>query len=179
MMKSKNGAIELSVNLLVVIIISLVVLAGGIVLLYKFIGGAESIQTTLDARTEEELQQLLVQQGKRVVLPFHEATIPRGEQHVFGLGIMNIGVTENFLIMVNPAKYLPIQGEPQENPDIRSWILFNEESFSLGEQQQHAEGISISVPSGAVSGTYLFDVEVKKQNGERYGNIQKIIVVVE
>src|SRR3989338_1661935 len=84
-----KGAIELSVNTLVVVIISLVILAGGITLLYKFIAGAEEIKADLDARTTEELERLLVQQGKKVALPLHVADVERGKTHVFGLGILN------------------------------------------------------------------------------------------
>src|SRR3989344_8163548 len=100
-MTDTKGAIELSMNMLVMIIISIVILTGGMVLLYKFIGGAEDIKSQLDTRTDSELERLLVDQGKQVALPLHTATVTRGESHVFGIGILNIGSVGNeFLLRV-------------------------------------------------------------------------------
>ena len=85
----KKGALGLSVETLVIIIISLVILSAGITLIYQFISGAEDIKAQLDQKTQEELDRLLVTQGKKVALPMHVATIRRGESHVFGIGILN------------------------------------------------------------------------------------------
>jgi hypothetical protein len=88
-------------NMLVVIILSLVILVGGVAFLYKLIAGAEQIKTDLDYRTQAELERLLVEQGQQVALPFRQATVNRGDHHVFGLGILNIGEKQEFHIKVN------------------------------------------------------------------------------
>src|SRR3989344_2758265 len=101
----KKGAIGLAVDVLVIIIISLVILAGGITILYKFIGGAEQTKAQLDERTNQELERLLVDQGQQVALPLHTAAIERGDSHVFGLGILNIGgVGNQFKVQVELDK---------------------------------------------------------------------------
>ena len=57
---NKKGAIQLSMSALVIIIISLFVLATGISLLFKFIDTSEDVKERLDARTEAEIENLLL-----------------------------------------------------------------------------------------------------------------------
>ncbi len=177
---SKKGAIELSVNMLVVIIISLIVLAGGITLLYKFLAGAEGLKADLDSQTEEQIQRMLLQDGKIVALPINKAILPRGEQKTFGLGVMNIGKTETFNVFISPSSpgYFPTTGSPQDNPQTNSWVLFDDSAFSLEQQESHNVAILISVPTDAENGIYLFDVSVRKGAGLAYGGVQKIQIDV-
>lgn len=179
-----RGAIELSVNMLVIIIISIVILGGGIALLYKFIDFGQQAKMDLDSRTEAELQRLLLQEGKQVALPLNKVELKRGDEKVFGLGVLNTltptaGATEVFSVMINPSAYLPPQGESQENPEVLSWLLYDPEAFSLKEQESKQIPISVSVPVDAVTGIYIFDVKVQKSDGQRYGAIQKIQIEVE
>ncbi|MBS3169833.1 hypothetical protein J4210_05075 [Candidatus Woesearchaeota archaeon] len=176
--QNKKGAIEISANMLVVLIIALVIFAGGITLLYKFISTAETVKMDLDARTEAEIQRLLLEEGKQVALPLNKAELKRGEQKVFGLGVLNTAAPETFIVLVNPAVYIPLQGEEEENPLIGSWVLYDEEPFLLGEQEAKDIPIRVAVPKDGASGTYLFDVSVQKSDGIRYGPIQKIQVDV-
>ena len=179
-MKSKKGAIELSINMLVVIILSLIILAGGIALLYKFLGNAQELKATLDARTEEEIQNLLLQEGKQVALPQNKAMIKRGEQKTFGLGVLNSGAPETFMVFVNPSSpnYISLDGIEEENLAVSSWVLYDNSPIQLDEQGSYSVAILVVVPADAVSGTYLFDVVVQRSNGQRYGPIQKIQVDV-
>jgi|SRR3989338_5868985 len=163
----KRGAVELGINTLVVIIISIVILGGGITLLYKFIGGAEDIKRQLDARTEDEITRLLVDQGKQIALPRHIAEIPRGEAHTFGLGILNIYKDANqFTIKVTLDKALNEQGQDlaltarAQHQISESWLLYNQEPINIAEGEHRSEGIFVEVPQEAAKGTYIFNVQV-------------------
>lgn len=175
----KKAAVELSVNVLVVIIISLVILAGGITLLYKFIRGAEEQQEALDQRTQQELEHLLVNQGKRVALAFNTATISRGESHLFGLGILNVGEMADFNIIVELSQAVDeTETAMTPEPDIvERWILYDTSSFKIEQNQNVKELISVGVPKTALKGQYIFNVRVMS-NAQQYGNTQKISVTV-
>lgn len=176
----KKGAIELSMNMLVVIIISLIVLAGGITFLYKLLAGAGDIQKDLDSRTNAELERLLVEQGKQVVLPFRQATLERGEQSVFGLGILNIGAEQGFQIQLSLQSAVNTQQEElgPATADVQDWLLYNTEPFTLAENEHRSEGILVQVPPTALPGQYIFSVRVLTAEGNQYGNVQMIIVEV-
>src|SRR3989338_1747735 len=171
-----RGSIELSMNVFVIILISLVILAGGITLLYKFLGGAEDIKAQLDEKTNEELERLLVDQGKQVALPLHTATIFRGESHVFGIGILNIGSVGNeFLLRVELSKVVDEQEQditPTLNKaEVESWLLYNTEPIILEENGHEKEVILVKVAPDTPKGQYIFNAYVFLSDGSsQYGN---------
>ena len=175
----RKGAIGLSMNVLVVIIISLVVLGMGVTMLYSFIGGASDIKTKLDAKTNAELERLLVNQGKMVALPLHVADVERGEMHLFGIGIMNVGdVGEEFYITVGLSKaYNEDDEEITNSVDVSDWFLFNDEAIHIQEGGHVKESIAVIVPQDALKGQYVFTARISANN-EPYGNKQNFIVNV-
>ncbi len=174
----------MSVETLVVIIISLVVLAGGMTLLYQFIGGAESTKALLDEKTDAELDRLLADQGKQVALPRNIATIERGNSHVFGVGILNVdsaGTGDSFTIDVNPNQAVDESGNIMalNSEEISSnWLLWNNGAITIVEGDHSKESILIKIPDEALKGEYIFDVIVYDAQGDKYGNKQKIVVKV-
>ena len=151
----KRG-IELAINMLVVIIISLVLLAGGIVLLNKFIGGAEELQATLDERTEEELQSLLIDEGQLVALSRHTIRVPGTGREIIGIGILNTGEKTQFQLELSAPRSL------QTNRDVPTiQLLYNNQPFALEQQETHTEPLLITVNAGTPLGTYGVDVTIR------------------
>jgi len=185
----KRGSIELSINTLVVVMISLVILGLGITLLYQFIGGATEIQGHLDQRTVEELERLLTDQGKRVALPLHTANVPPGESHTFGIGILNIGEEkQEYFIIIQGVNYIAENGEIKSVPPkvIDEWILYNSEALNVEPADNRKEPILVAVPENAPRGQYIFKAKVcttrpAEQDcivNDQYGNTQQFTVVV-
>ncbi|MBU0470720.1 MAG: hypothetical protein KKA62_00415 [Nanoarchaeota archaeon] len=178
----KKGAIALSMDFLVVIIISLVILAGGITLVYKFIGGAEEIKSDLDKKTTDELERLLVGQGQKVALPLHVADVPRGDTHIFGLGIMNMKEsTETFFISLELSKVVDAAEADITNQvdksKVKNWVLFDGKGIMIEPGNSIKEPLLVNIPKDAVKGQYIFSVKVST-SGEVYGNAQKFFVNV-
>ena len=176
-MINRKGAIELATSTIVTIIISLVILAFGIVFLYNLVYGAESIKSDLDERTNEELEHLLTDQGKQVALPFQTANIYPGENHVFGIGILNTKEEADFTIGVECKIYVNEEGAGGATDKCNGWYLYNTETFSLEQGEHRKEGIMVNVPNDAPKGEYIFNVNII--SGENaYGNPQKFYVNV-
>lgn len=182
---SKKGVIGLSVNLIVIIIISLVILGSGLTLLYKLIGGAEETKALLDTRTEAELERLLIDQGKKVALPRHTSTVYAGQTQVFGLGILNIDESRfgrQFTLTVALSKFLDLQGnEISPSPDVSSWLRYNQGSLTIEENQHHTEPILVKIPKDAKKGAYIFNVQVSCTGSgpcDPYDNIKKFTINV-
>ena len=180
----KKGAIGLSMNVIVVIIISLVILGMGVTMLYSFIGGASDIKTKLDARTDAELERLLVNQGQMVALPLHVADIERGDLHIFGIGILNIGdVGNEFFVTVELSNaYNEEDVDITTEVDVSTWVEFNNEVVHIQEGDNVKEVIGITVPKDATKGQYVFTAKVAIDkvytSDTKYGNKQKFIVNV-
>lgn len=147
----KKGALGLSIETLVIIIISLVILSSGITLLYQFISGAEEIKAQLDQKTQDELERLLVSQGKNVALPLHVATIQRGKSHVFGIGILNtFDAAEEFYITVALKKVADdaeqdITGQIDVQK-VSGWVLYDSGALSIESNANRKEALLVQVP---------------------------------
>ncbi|MDP3989603.1 MAG: hypothetical protein Q8Q01_00160 [archaeon] len=186
----KRGSIGLSVNILVVVIISLVILGLGVNLLYQFIGGATEIQGHLDQRTEEELEHLLTDQGKRVALPLHTANVLPGESHTFGIGILNIGEEkQDYFIAIDEVNYIDDDGIVKKFPQgvLDEWILYNDQKLNVEPADNRKEPILVSVPENAPRGQYIFKAKVCTlqpvrqdcTDDNQYGNTQQFTVVIQ
>ena len=86
----KRAAIELSANALVIIIISVVILGLSIVLMKNILVSSTDQTTQLDARAQQEIENLLIDPSARVVLPSPQKEVSRGSTAVFGLGVKNV-----------------------------------------------------------------------------------------
>lgn len=181
--RMKKGALGLSVETLVIIIISLVILSAGITLIYQFISGAEDIKAQLDQKTQEELDRLLVTQGKKVALPLHVATVRRGESHVFGIGILNtFDENKNFFVGVHLQK---VADETEQDitlqldaDEIKGWVFYNSGAIMIESNANHKEALLVQVPKAAVKGQYIFLATVLLEEGAVYGNPQTFVVTV-
>lgn len=170
MIRHKKAVLGMSMEFLVTVIISIVILGAGITLLYSFISGGETIKKELDARTSEELERLLVDQGKQVALPLHTAEVSAGKTHIFGIGILNIGNLggNHFNIKVELSKYIDKTGtaqkaeemDPATKEAIEKWVLYNSESMEILENEHKKESILVSVPKDASKGEYVFNAKV-------------------
>ena len=181
---NKKAAIGLPINVLVIIIISLVILGSGVALLYKFIGGAEELKGQLDERAKEQLERLLVDQGKMVALPLYTVNLFPGEDHVFGIGILNVGgegISDKFQIIVTPTKLVSESNEIITEQiyldQMQGWVLYNSEEMVIKENEHSSEPIFVEVPNNARKGQHVFKVDVLN-NGQQYGNVQKFYVNV-
>ena len=179
---NKKAAIQLSMNFLVTIIIALVMLAAGIVLLRNFVLVTEGAQANVDERTEQRLA-VLLDQGEQVAIPFSRQTLKRGDQHVFSVGVLNIlappdelGTEFRIKISVSSAR------DSQDRDisiDLSDWVTYSDLPFSLQKNERQKVNVLVSVPTGAKSGTYIFNVGVyTTHNNKQYDNTRKIIIEV-
>jgi len=98
----KRAAIELSANFIVVIVISIVILAGGLTLFYKLRDNAQSYVDAIDSQTDDQLKSMMLSNNYKVAIYPNDITLDNGESQMIGIGVMNDGDSEaNFGI--NPS----------------------------------------------------------------------------
>lgn len=174
--------IELTLNFIVTIILGLAILGLGMVLLRQFVGGAEDIKSQIDEQTDAQLESLL-QSGQPVAIPLNRATITRGDQHIFGLGIRNIDDTASFDVAITISTAVDKQNQPITNINIPDWIRYERGPFTLEKNELKKTAILVSVPNDATAGTYIFNVNVDRKGNsdvmaQSYGGVQKFWVSV-
>ena len=171
-------AIELSLNFMVILIISIIIFGFGV----RFISRLSSEAIDLTRITEEELDErignLVCEGSDRVCIGIDRKTIKRTKFDVFGLKILNVLDNPRFDIVVSrptPSGYTKNRQAIQSdslawNPKARDIFIEKNEEKNLG--------IGVQVPANAVSGTYIFNVEIKSADGKLYSNVQKMYVDV-
>ncbi len=177
----RKGAIQLSMSALVIIIISVFVLATGITLLFKFIDVSVDTKERLDARTEAEIENLLLAKGQKVALPLSTQKIPSGENEIFGVGVLNIHEIDDFTMDVALSRYQDSSKSEQTGADIKekaeSWLLYSKAPFTLEQNDHTKASILVNVAKDAPKGKYIYNAKVYDSEGQ-YGNTQKFTVIV-
>lgn len=160
----KKAAIQLSVNFLVVIIISIIVLSMGFLLLNRMTsGGAEQV-SEMDAKLESQIERLLTDSSLPVAIPIRQKEIARGDMDQFGVGVVNYedeGSTE-FSVGVHADECFDEEGNSCNKDDVKvmsSFDLANDDESKDIEFQKNAKFVvPIKVDDNADSGMYVFNV---------------------
>jgi len=166
---------QLSISVIVVIILGVVMLTLGIVFLNTFIGKSYEIKETLDERTEQQLSMLL-DSGQKVAVPFNSVSLQRGDSEVIGVGVLNIDRNNDheYSVVVEFS-----DSDVVGDVEIDNWVLYDKEDFVLEPYEQHKMPILFSVPDEALSGQYIFNVEVvERGSSEDYYGLKKVYVTV-
>ena len=174
-MRQKRGAIELSTNFIVMLIISIIVFGFAIYMVTRIFSFAEEERLRLDQQTESMIESAL-DRGDRVFIPRERRTLYPGDTGVFGMGILNVLGTgvDKFGVLVNFTKAFD-KSDTQicgyaacinnMNRGLLSTAgggidkgLFIEKTIPNNEQATFL--IGIKVPEAAVSGTYIYNLYV-------------------
>lgn len=162
-MRRKKG-IELSINVLIVVILSIAILVMGIVFFNKFLTGAEKIRKGYDQRTAEELENLLVQ-GEKVAIPFPKQDARKGDTVIFGLGIYNSMKDEpSYEFRVNVQCSTAFKEKTEHSEYCTSYfsggdnIVYNQNDLTIKNNERHKMPIAITFPKNVEEGTYIFNV---------------------
>ena len=116
---NNKAAIQLSVNMLVVIILGIVLLGMGIFLVQKVVDGGTETFNDVEERLKEELRNTQFRDGKRVAILNSHETVARGDTEIFVLGFLNKDLdTKDFRVVVKYSTSSPV------HEDIRT--LFTE-----------------------------------------------------
>ncbi len=173
-MSKKRGALQLSINLIVILIICIVIFTMSIYFTRKLFSSAEKIKFIYDERTEKEIERIL-DDGSRVAIPFENKKIYNGKFETFGIGILNIINQEeynNFFINVTFNKaydkrnnlLCTAKDTSGCNIDPNSWLKTREgnkveiyKKIKNNAQEKFLLGVEVK---NAKPGTYIFDLKV-------------------
>jgi len=150
-------AIQLSVNFMVILIITLIVFGMAMYLLNMFFGTAKEIKENIDTQTEKEIQRVLFS-GERVAMPINRKEIKRGSSGVFGLGILNVESGPEFTIKIEHGPL--IQNNEIVDPNPTTLKILQEYNKTIKNNEHVVVPIPVRVPRGAAVGTYILDLYV-------------------
>lgn len=176
-MPSKK-AIELSLNFIVILIISIIIFGFGVAFISKLSSQATELQEMTTSELDERIGSLICEGSDRVCIGVDRKTIKRTKFDVFGVKIVNILDNQNFEIVV--SRPMP-SGYMRDKNEIRGdGLVWSPKSRSvfIEKNEERVVGIGIQVPPDAVSGTYIFNVQIRTADGVPYSATQKLYVDV-
>lgn len=181
LVKNKK-AVELSINFMVILIITLVVFGMSLYLLKMFFGTAQEIKENINTQTENEIQRLLFS-GERVAIPINKKEIKRGSSAVFGLGILNVNAGVGFTVAISQGPLILRDNTKIDNPNPGLGFL-SEYKKTVKNNEHVIVSIPVRVSRGAVVGTYILNVYVCSCTGtgccnlaNSYdGNVHKVYI---
>lgn len=197
-------AIELSINFIVLFILSMAMFATGVTLAYKIFHKAEIIKISLDDKTRQQIMDLLTEGPEKIIIPIKRKNVEPGGSDVFGIGIRNdLDAPQQFYINVEcDAAYKPdkttICDEGTATPcsshasKCNDWLShpdIDTENYiklekKINKNERAVEELFVIVPKGpnVEKGTYVFNVRVCAgepcDENNQYSTTKKIYVEV-
>ncbi len=176
MMKNKKG-IELSINFIVILILSIVIFGFGIAFLRDMMTEVDKLKDITDKDFQANIENLLCDSSERICIGINRREIKRNKVGFFTLGIRNTyPETRDFSITIE---------QDEDFGDAELGVLVSGQGkITLNPNEHEQVGIAVGVPSGAEKTTYVLNVYVcidedcEKDSENRYGTTKKIYVVV-
>mgnify|MGYP001220981604 CR=1 FL=1 len=165
---TKKG-IQLTLNFLVTIIIAVVVFSFGVRFVYNLVSEVSELETLTTDNLDKRIEDILCESADKVCIGVNKKVIPIGEFGVFGIKVINVVDQTEFQIEINPGDGINKQGASVPNNKIK--FKYNTEAFELKKNEERNLGLGFEVPKDDVmSGTYIFNVEVKYASRGRSGD---------
>lgn len=182
----KKG-VELSINFLVIMIISLTVFGFGIYFISRLSSQANELADMTLGELDQRIGELICEGSARVCIGIERQAIRKEKLGVFGLKILNLDDAQQFEVTVKPSN--PIGFDSNNKPilvtgtfdglDITPPVYTTARAVSIDKNEEETVGIGIHVPKEAIPGTYIFNVDIKDGSGNVYSKTQKIYVDVQ
>src|SRR3989338_5232446 len=193
MLNSKKS-IELSLNFIVILILSLAILGFGVRFMSQLFSKATDISKFSAEDFDRQITNLICGGSERVCVTAQRKPIRKGDYSVIGMKIINVlepplgQPAINFEIAVNtpdgpPTGLLGYTKNDQpivKTPDFDGLIVVvgdgRERVIDLEKYEERNIGFAVQPPNNAPAGTYILNIEIKA-NGNLYGQ-QKVYIDV-
>ncbi|MEK6812734.1 MAG: hypothetical protein AABX86_01310 [Nanoarchaeota archaeon] len=156
----KRGALDLSMNTIVVIVIGITILTLGLRWVYGIFGDIEQTRGQISSAMDEQIRELFGESDEPLNLITASKTIEQGESFDLGIGI------KNTLPQRHPFVYIITVDQTPSNVQaaaVKSWFISGEgKTIVLDSGELHTDIISIDIPSrNAPLGTYRMGITLR------------------
>lgn len=179
-MKTKKGAMEMSVGTIVTIVLLMMVLVLGVVLIQKIFSGATNVIDMTNDQLESEVSKLFGEDKKVVIYPSsREIKIKQDEASGFAIGIKNLlqgtsGEKEfSYELSVADVGNCGVDKE-----EIERWIIVgkSESGISIPINGVYIPQIHLLIPTGSPLCTFKLRASVKVEE-DSYATDSIIVIV--
>jgi len=161
---SNKKAIELSLNFIVIIIISIIIFGFGVKFIYNLSSKAKHITEYTLSELDERVKDIICGGYDRICVDIDHKTIKRKNHNFFELEIVNIFNNQEFTIIVSPpSDKLGIRKDKTDIGPNEPHLIINPpvRTITLKKNEERGIVLGVEVPADAVSGTYILNLEIK------------------
>jgi hypothetical protein len=180
-MKMGKKGMELSVNFLITIIISLVIFGFGIKFGYDLIKQGDNMVSGMKQADENKLKGMLDTNAK-VSMFEGMVKLKKGNAAIVGVGVLNLLDTSpppQFNLEVTSDKYYQDEMSGGSSfSEVTTNILVPSTPVSLNQNEKRVFSFSVKADKNAPRGTYTFIVKVKDSPSTVYGDVHQLFVNV-
>ncbi|MFH1456405.1 MAG: hypothetical protein ABIF40_05665 [archaeon] len=150
---NKKGALELSMNTIVVMVIAVTILTLGLKFVYDMFADIGEQQKQIQEATEEEIREMFGQSDDPLALLTTSITLEQGENADLVVAIRNIGSGSGTF-----SYDIVLDNYPGDESTALDWIIWTTGDSELTSGKTWSDAISIDVPNSATLGTYRFTI---------------------
>lgn len=172
--KTKRGAIELSINTIVIIVLAMSMLILGLVLVKNIFDGAKYNVAEMNDKVRGEINKLFVDDIKAVVyLDNNGAEVKQGKAFGVAWGIQNTGKSQKFTWVVDVADSKVEEKCGATKEEALSWISTGGDGdISLTSGDKYQDIINFNIPENSVEdiSTCLirYRIVINQEEGSNY-----------
>jgi hypothetical protein len=150
----KRGAMELGVNFLVVMILSIIVIGVGIFLVTKGAGAWEKEYDQIKTMQQSQIKSAMARTGQLVMVYPNTVTLTMGQGEIFTVGINNdLDESANFSFVVNPSSSTSLD---------KKYYLYSSNPIQILSKQAGFAPIKVTAPKNQGKKTFILNICVFK-----------------
>ncbi len=188
---SNRKGIELSLNFIVMLIITLIVFGATLTIAFKVMNKTNNLKASMDSQTQASLESMMTSGNDEVAIAFNKKDASPGEPVTFGIGVLNtLGSTKTFTVTLSPSTAIKKDGSEDTSFKTKAasngWIFLQSDTIGVIKNNAYMIKSIVIIPpksgSGVITGTtYVFDVKVTHDSNQAYplgDPIKKIRVTI-
>ncbi len=162
----KKGAIEMSMQTIIVVVIGVTLLTLGLKFVYDTFTNIGGQQDQVSKATESKISELFGESDNAISLPQDNMDLKQGKKSTLKAYIRNIepGTVNAALEIIVDKANIP---ESATVDSVKKWFTYNGAATKLDEGELREANVAISIPKTAKLGTYLvtFNVKCSEEGG--------------
>ncbi|MCK4670016.1 MAG: hypothetical protein KAT43_02340 [Nanoarchaeota archaeon] len=179
---NKKGAIEFSVNFIIILIIATITFIFGIYIFTQIFAGGQEFTGQVSQEVQQKISDILISGREPVIIPNIVMSVKPGKVATFAVGVKNdpkLCSFDTYRLLVKYDTAVNSKGE-EVNVDpaqMATWH-FPVSEYKIEKNQREVIGVPIRAGSGATDGwTYVFNLGIFCGTGNQmYSGLEKIYV---
>ena len=176
---NKKGALELQMNFIILIILSLIILVFSTILLKNVLSSTSKMSSQVNKNLQQKIEKIMIENKKDVAIPFNFAHISKPGVVSFPIGIKNnLNNCNKFFIHVyanDPVGYTLQKRQITSKYKLIIAPILHNESVSVLKNDMKVKPIIVTLKKGP-KGVYIINVNVTCNN-RLYGDKLKAYIV--